>query len=1035
MFKNEVKGHGTIKKLRTGAVVSVLALTALGGVVSADETTSADNVEVVSKEAKEVGSKETKTEQPATETVTEKPATETVTEKPATETVTEKQVADAKVEANKANQALTAQEVVVTGAEKAVADNENTVADLNTQITEVEKVTPEVVEQAKSEQAKAKDTLDQATTVTTSAENSLTDATKKVETQKGVVAEAESNVEKTASAVADAEKKVNDLSSTTDTAKLAQNVTDLTAKVAEDTANVKSAKDSLDAAKLVETNKDQAIKDQKAVVKTAEGTSKALSEATDAQKATQATENSTKSALDKAKEGKVVTENVKIGEKSTLTADGVRLNKKVAYSDFTETNGIVTSEAYLKAIKALANGTGTVQDVKNAIKQGDESGNSLAIVSAPTEASYNSWVKNMDFTFANTDATTKLDVNNLTDAQLTDLALFYTALVNDLRFKVGSNLLTVTDQSVAEAKKVVTEVLNKVFPAYKGMDEAQRTANGFWNSMSDTNNPLKYSGENLPNTVSGLDSADTTIIGQMPANNVSYENHDGRKQTLAELKAKIFANLGNQLYGTSGQGYLGEAYGGVDGKLSENFDLALQVLGLKGSSTTAGLDLGFTNTYNGMVDRAPITYTVLGNAEGKAISNPYQTLENAKEVVTPIYKDTTRTVVDEAAVAKAQANYDKAVQDNTDAKSKVATAEASYNSAKEALATAKKQLADLESGTVNIPALEKALADAQTQLEVDQASLQSAKETLALAKSSATDKAKALEVAKTELAEAKKSSETAKGVLAKEKETLEVLSKAVEVAKVALTDARTKQGVAQTAFNTASAKADDLATKLANKETVLADLNSKLADAKAKSSVLRAELETAKELYATLKKDSNSKNAEYLRLATLKSEQDKAEAEAKLLQALKEKADAIIAQGGVVVQVVDGAGKVVDVVDGTKSTKNTNGTISIDGQAYTVNANGTISRVVTPASNTVTPSSNTVTPASKAVVTPTNVVSAPGTASKFVATNYAKGFVSPADKAKALPKTGESVQSAWAKLGIVILSAATIGFAFKRKEN
>lgn len=903
MFKNEVKGHGTIKKLRTGAVVSVLALTGLGGVVSAnaDETTSAGNTEVVAKDAK-------------SETVTEAKA----------ETVTEKQVADAKVEANQANQALTAQEGVVTGAEKAVADNQNTVADLNTQITEVEKVTPEVVEQAKSEQAKAKDTLDQATTATTSAENSLTDATKKVETQKGVVAEAESNVEKTASAVADAEKKVEALSSTTDTAKLAQNVTDLTAKVAEDTANVKSAKDSLDAAKLAETNKDQAVKDQKAVVTTAEGTvdgtSKALAGAKDSQISSQVNEEFTKSILDKAKAGKVVTENVKTGEVTTVTADGVYLNKKVAYSDFTETNGIVTSEAYLKAIKALANGTGTVQDVKNAIKQGDESGNSLAIVSAPTASAYNSWVKNMDFTFANTDATTKLDVNNLTDAQLTDLALFYTALVNDLRFKVGSNLLTVTDQSVAEAKKVVTEVLNKVFPDYKGMDEAQRTANGFWNTMSDTTNPLKYSGENLPNTVSGLDSEDTTIVGQMPANNVSYENHDGRKQTMAELKAKIFANLGNQLYGFSGQGYLGEAYGGVDGKLSENFDLALQVLGLKGSSTTAGLDLGFTSLYNGMVDRAPITYTVLGNAEGKAISNPYQTLENAKETVTPIYKDVTRTVVDEEAVAKAQDNYDKAVQDNTDAKSKVATAEANYTSAKEALATAKKQLADLESGTVGIPALEKALADAQTQLEVDQASLQTAKETLALAKASATDKAKALEVAKTELAEAKKSSETAQGVLAKEKETLEVLSKAVEVAQVALTDARTKQEVSQTAFNTASAKADDLATKLAKKETVLADLNSKLADAKAKSSVLRAELETAKELYETLKKDSNSKNAEYLRLATLKAEQDKAEAEAKRLQALKEKADAIIAQGGVPTPVLDEKGDVIDYIDGKKAT-------------------------------------------------------------------------------------------------------------------
>lgn len=44
MFKNEVKGHGTIKKLRTGAVVSVLTLSVLGGVsvVNADETTSTD---------------------------------------------------------------------------------------------------------------------------------------------------------------------------------------------------------------------------------------------------------------------------------------------------------------------------------------------------------------------------------------------------------------------------------------------------------------------------------------------------------------------------------------------------------------------------------------------------------------------------------------------------------------------------------------------------------------------------------------------------------------------------------------------------------------------------------------------------------------------------------------------------------------------------------------------------------------------------------------------------------------------------------
>ena len=1003
MFKKEVQGHGSIKKLRTGAVVSVLAMTVAGGVsvVNADETTSTDatvsNVEVVAKDTAAV----------------------TPAETPVAPTVTADQVADAKVVANQANQALNAQADVVASAEKAVADNNTTISDLGNQITEVNKVTPEVVAEAKADQAKAKETLDQATAATTSVEGSLTDATNKEATQKGVVAKAESNVGKTASAVADAEKKVEALSATSDTAKLEQDVKDLTAKVAEDTTNVKSAKDSLESAKLSVTNKDQAIKDQKNVVATAEGTvessSKAYDTAKGAQEGTQATENSTKSALDEAKKGKVVTETVKAGEVTTVTADGVYLNKGVAYSNFTETNGIVTSQAYLDAIKALAKGTGSVQAVKDAIKKGDENGNNLAIVSAPTSSAYNSWVKNMDFNFANTDSATKLDVNNLSDSQLTDLALFYTALLNDLRFKVGTNLVTVTDQSVAEAKKTVTSIFNTLFPDYKDMNGTQLEANGFWNSMSDPKNPLKYTGVSLQDTAKGIDSEDTTVIGQKPANNVSYENNDGRKQTMFDLKAKIFANLGNQLYGTSGMGYLGEAYGGVDGKRSDNFDLALEVLGLKGTSTTAGIDFGFTNTYNGMIDRAPSTYTVLGNAEGRAISNPYMTLKNPREVVAPIYKAVERTVVDDAAVAKAQTAYDSAVKANQDAKSKVATAESVYNTAREALANAQKRLADLVSGTVDIPGLEKALAEAQGQLESDQASLQGAKESLALAKASAMDKAKALEVAKTKLAEAKKASVTAQGVLAKEKETLEVLTRAVSVARVAVTDARGKQGVAQTKFITASIKAGDLATKLANKATVLADLNSKLADAKAKSNVLRAELETARERYETLKKDSNAKNVEYLRLATLKAEQDKAEAEVARLQALKAKADAIVANGGVVVQVVGADGKVVDVVDGTKATKNADGSIAIEGKQYALNNDGTVSEVVVPT-------------ADKGVL-PTSVVKQAGVAPVDGKTTYSR-----VERANSLPNTG-SQESLLGLLGASMMAGLGLGYVGKRKRT
>lgn len=1001
MFKDKVQGHGSIKKLRTGAVVSVLALSVAGGVsvVSADEATPANttagNVEVVAKDAKAEAK---------------------------AETVTEQQVADAKVvanQANQANQALNAQEGVVSGAEKAVADNQNTVSDLNNQITEVEKVTPEVVEQAKSEQAKAKETLDQSKAVTTSAEGSLTDATTKEATQKGVVAKAGSTAEKTASAVADAEKKVEALSATSNTAKLEQDVKDLTAKVAGDTTSVKSAKDSLESAKLSVSNKEQAIKDQKSVVASAEGTLSNSSKAYDTAKAnlegTQAMETSAKSALDEAKKGKVVTEPVKVGEVTSVTADGVSLNKGVAYSNFLETNGIVVNQEYLDAIKALAKGTGSVQAVKDAIKKGDKYGFSLDAVSGPASFSYKSWVKNRDFTFANTDATTKLDVNNLSDEQLTDLALFYTALLNDVRFKVGTNLVTVTEQSVAEAKKVVTSIFNKVFPSYKGMNNAQLEANGFWNSLSNPSNPLRGPIYDVTDAVKGVDSEDTTIIGQEPANNVNYDNIDGRKQTMAELKAKIFANLGNQLFGFEGKGYLGEASGGVDGKRSENFDLAMTVLGLKGTSTTAGVDLGFTDIYQGMVDRAPRTYTVLGNAYGKAISNPYQTLKNPKETVTPVYKDVERTVVDDAVVAKAQADYDKAVKSNQDAKAKVATAETAYNTARGVLASAQKRLDDLVGGTVDIPGLEKALADAQTQLESDQASLQTAKETLALAKASAADKSKALEVAKTELAEATKSSETAKGVLAKEKETLEILAKAVAVAQTALTDARTKQDVAKTKFITASVKASDLADKLANKEKVLADLNSKLADAKAKSVKLADELNTAKERYETLKKDSNAKNVEYLRLATVKAEQDKAEAEVARLQALKDKADAIVASGGVVVQVVDENGNVVDVVDGTKATKNADGSIAIEGKQYALNNDGTVSEVVVPTADTG--------------VSSTNAVKQAGVAPVDGKTTYSR-----VERANSLPNTG-SQESLLGLLGASMIAGLGIGCVGKRKRK
>ncbi|WP_241154525.1 SEC10/PgrA surface exclusion domain-containing protein [Streptococcus hyointestinalis] len=764
MFKNKIQGHGSIKKLRTGAVVSVLALSVVGvsGVVSADEVTSSDvaGVTAVSSSANTA----TATNGTATNTDNE---TATASEVAKTEEtkVSAEQVAVAQESANKANQAVTAQEGVVSSASSAVTSQEGVVADLNNQIKEADAISQADVDSAQVTANQANSALASANSAVASAEASVADTSSKVEAQEGVVAEAQASASETAQAVADAEKKVEALSTETDTSQLKQDVADLTTKVASDTENVQSAQDSLDAAKLAETNKAQAIEDQKAVVAGAETnvdkTAATYADALNNQKTAQSAEDQAKSVLDTAKAGTQVTEQVKVGENTTVTGDGVALTKGMAYSSKLRTNGVFTTQAYIDAIKALGNGTGSVEAVKAAIAKGSEAFPvSLGTLAAAGSFSYKSWLKQTKYTFADTDSTTKYAVEDLSDEQLTDLSLFYVALVNDIRAKVGSPLLTVTSESVALAKQTVAEIFKNAFPAYAGMGDAERRANGFWNSMSGldidagpghvTDNPLKTAGRvDAQEAVRRSSSSDKTIIAQEPANYVQYANNDGRKLTMAEFKGHILRAVGEQLYGTEGNGFIGEAYGGMDGVGPKDFSAALRILGLDGSGfTTAALDFEFTEIFNGAVDRAARMHTVLGNSQGTAIANPYMAVTNAKTVVTPIYETVTRTVVDSAKVAEAQTAYDSAVANNNTAKAAVASAEEAYTSAQEALANAQKQLSDLQSGTVDIPALEQALANAKAQLATDESSLQTAKETLALALASAVDKAKALETAK-----------------------------------------------------------------------------------------------------------------------------------------------------------------------------------------------------------------------------------------------------------------------------------------------
>ncbi|HEM6146690.1 SEC10/PgrA surface exclusion domain-containing protein [Streptococcus suis] len=897
MLKSNIHGHGTIKKLRTGAVVSVLTTSMLvGGVVSAEEVvTSAEStsVEVVAESGASEGIVETK--------------------------VTDAQVSEAKAEADQANQAVTEQEAVVGGLEETIATGESTVSTLTTQIEEANKVTPEVVADAKTDADAKSDALATANETVETAKNSANATAEAVTVQEGVVSDADANAQKTASAVADAEKKVADLSGTTDTTQLQKDVDTLTENVAKDTTDLAEAKQALESAQLAETNKAQAITAQEGVVASKEAdvdsTANALANATKAKSDADKEVSTTKSALDTAKAGTTVTETVQVGTKTTGGTS--TLNTGVAQSGrFSGVNGVVTNSDYLKAIQNYANGTGTIADIESALAKGIsyQSGGSTVsvkvnvrdLLASPTVAEFQSWTENLRYSFSDTDNSTLVKVHDLTEEQRTDLSLFYASLVNELRSKLGTPLLDVTKSSVSVANNTTDALFNGMFANYRGMTHDQLVASGFFTKATGTINDVTVIAKSIAN------NENTTIINNI-ANIAQFDDRDATVSTMAELKSMVVAAVGHQLYRP-----LYNIVNGVGN--NSDFSTALKVLGLVEGVSSVGVSLDVLSFKDGHGERVPKVVVTFSDTVGTPIVNKYSTVTGGTTTTTPIYETVTKTVVDESAVAAAQSAYDTALANAQTANVAYQNANTAYVNAQQALADAQKQLSDLKSGTVDIPALEQAVKDAETQLEKDQASLQSAKETLAVAKASAIDKANALSKAKAELVEARSADEKAQGVLAQEKETLEVLKKADQVAQLALTDAIAKQSTAKSDSEKATAKYNELAKALVDKGAVLTVLNVKLTEANQALAVARAEYETAKELLATLKANATEKTARYEELANLKAEQDRAEAEAKRLADLKTKAEAINNAGGIATPVLDANGVVIDYVDGKKAT-------------------------------------------------------------------------------------------------------------------
>lgn len=836
MLESNTQGHGTIKKLRTGAVISTLAISALGvsTSVSASETEVAVN-------------------EPATRVVAQD---EVVPKVPS-----QADVDMAKDESEKASQDVAKQKEVVSTTEANIANAEKTIADTTKKLEEAKSVTPKKVAEAKANAEKKASELATAEKTVADADKSVSATAEKVADQTKVVSNAEKTATATANKVADAQKKVDALSSTTDTSQLEKEVGTLTTQVTEDTQAVETAQTNLDNGKKAQSNKDQAIKDAQTGVSSAEAT---LTQATTAlanAKAEQSNKDkavtSAKSALDVAKQG--VTE-------TTTSSETMYDVPKATYSP-------ALSDEYIKAIKALANGTGNVLDVMKAINKpytDEKTG-----VSANSLGGYNFtgkyFHKGEDIAYGSedTDKTEIVDFQHLTKEQATKLSLYAASIINDLRAKFGTAPLKVSESSVELATK---------FNHY---------ANPF-EKVTDGKTSPNYSKTLAEKLAMGKESAKFNLdaLG-IRAEGIPDYAGKGTLSTMAQIKQVMYEGIVQTIMSATSTSSSEELYSG-----------ALSLLGFRDTNkTNLGVGLGFG-------------YSQVGTNYETSF-----TLSPTKEVTTTTQK------VDAKAVETAQKAYDDAVKASQEAKSTVQSAQTTYTNAETALANARKQLSDLVGNKIDVPSLEKALADAKDKLEQDTKALQTAKESLALAKSNATDKAKALADAKTALETAKAEQSTADQSLATAKGELEVLTKAHDVAVLARKSAGQDLARKREASKEATDTHTVLELALTNREEVLKALDKELTDTNAKLGVLRAELETAKEELARLEGIAEAKVRGYENFKQLKAEHDAYLAEQQRLQALKDKTDAIVQSGGEVRPVLDANGKVVDVVDGKAKVK------------------------------------------------------------------------------------------------------------------
>lgn len=810
MSKATENSHSTAKKLYTGTVISAIAATA--SLVGTIGTAHADTVEIPLPTTAQT--------EPA---LVEKEAPKKTEVKVPTKEVTKGQVDEAKDKLDKSTQAVEDAQAkksqAQTEKDQAQTEVDNAQSEVGNAQQAQDKATPENIEKQKQEVANAETGKADAEKKEESAKNDLDNANQVVKNQEKVVKKSEDKVASAETDVKDAQTNVDN----------AQAILDGTgqAKVVEEKENAeafqKQAQEQL-------TNAEGVLEQAKSDDKNLEDAiSSVQNELTEASKVVASTESTLTDATNKADQTQTALEKAQ----DTFT---------VAEASYKSINTFQVTDEYVNSLKSYVNNPYDILHEPAKWEEHRKKVESILESVNQENLNLNKFKGNAN------DKAINVDANNLTTEQMTELSLFASDLLNQIRERFGTPKTVVTKGMLQVADEVTDGYVADVWGFGKGHD-----------SKVVNNVARKY----------GLPTYEDDTHQYLE--NLSSINSGDEIHTMYDAKKWVYKSISNLLF--NGWEWLHAQ--SITGLISQRANKEYFALGL--SSSTGRTSAHFFTVSDKQVTGNKLDKTeVPNNNTVESIVKAYNTansaLLNAQTVNSQAQREKTSASLANIKAKGEQETIQKRLDALKATPLKTPTAQSKLEQAQDILANANTRLKNAN----------KALDALTADVKLKQENLDKAKEVLAQKERNLTNAKNNLATEQDKLVELKALVQIAENNLDLAKEKVEQANKTLEQAKADL------ENLLNAEPNLAKAK-----KVLAQKETTLKEKVTALKD--------------AQENLDKLLKEQKLDQEAYDKLFALYSEQ----VEAKRLAELEAQKKAIVRSGETPVEVYDETGKLV----------------------------------------------------------------------------------------------------------------------------